>query len=233
MNSMKTCTHCSHNFEITDDDRAFYQKIAVPEPTHCPSCRLQRRLAYRNESHLYQRACDLCHKNVFSVYDKDIPFPVYCKDCYLSDAFDPLQYGVDYDFSHGFFEQFGEMRALVPRMASYQTQSENSDYTVHSAKNRNCYMGNSFRECEDVFYADFAQYSKDSMDLTMCSYMEQCYDCTDSDRCYHSIHLENCMSTNFSCLCFDCRSSTYLIACVGLRRKEFMVLNKPESKEEF
>lgn len=227
------CQHCQNPFVITEDDEAFYQKFEVPHPTFCPDCRNQRRMAFRNDRNFYKRECDLCKKIITSIYSAEKPFPVYCKECYLSDAFDPLKYGVDYDFGRGFFEQFGEMRAKVPRMASYQTQSENSDYTVHSAKNRNCYMGNSFRECEDVFYADFAQYSKDSLDLYMCSYMEQCYDCSDSDHCYHSIHLENCMSTNFSALCFDCRSCTNLIACVGLRRKEFMVLNKPVSKEEF
>lgn len=227
------CQHCQNPFVITEDDEVFYQKFEVPHPTFCPDCRNQRRMAFRNDRNFYKRECDLCKKVIISIYSAEKPFPVYCKECYLSDAFDPLKYGVDYDSGRGFFEQFGEMRARVPRMASYQTQSENSDYTVHSAKNRNCYMGNSFRECEDVFYADFAQYSKDSLDLYMCSYMEQCYDCSDSDHCYHSIHLENCMSTNFSCLCFDCRSCTNLIACVGLRRKEFMVLNKPVSKEEF
>jgi hypothetical protein len=229
----KVCKKCSGPFEITLEDEVFLKKFEVPAPSLCPECRNQRRWTFRNDRNFYKRDCDLCHAVMISIYSKEKPFPVYCKDCYLSDAFDPLKYGVDYDPTRSFFEQFGEMRARVPRMASYQTQSENSDYTVHSAKNRNCYMGNSFRECEDVFYSDFAQFSKDSMDLYMCSNVEQCYDCTDSDQCYHSIHLENCMSTNFSCLCFDCRSSSNLIACVGLRRKEFMVLNKPVSKEEF
>ncbi len=46
---MMTCKKCSQNFEITKDDRDFYNKFDVPEPLECPSCRQQRRLAYRNE----------------------------------------------------------------------------------------------------------------------------------------------------------------------------------------
>lgn len=227
------CKNCQKNFQIEEADLEFLKKFEVPSPTFCPDCRNQRRMAFRNDRNFYRRECDLCKKTIISIYSPEKPFPVYCKDCYLSDRFDPLQYGVDFDPTRSFFEQFGEMRSRVPRMASYQTQSENSDYTVHSAKNRNCYMGNSFRECENVYYADFAQYSKDSADLFMCSYMEKCYDCSDSDQCYQSLHLENCLGTNFSCLCFDCHGSSNLIACVGLRRKEFMVLNQAVSKEIF
>lgn len=227
------CKKCRLNFEITPEDEVFLKKFEVPAPTFCPDCRNQRRFSFRNDSNFYKRGCDLCKKPIISIYSSEKPFPVYCKECYLSDQFDPLGYGVDFDPSRSFFEQFGEMRTRIPRMASYQTQSENSEYTVHSGKNRNCYMGNSFRECENVFYVDFAQFSKDSADLFMCSYLEKCYDCADTDQCYHSIHLENCMSTNFSCLCFDCVGCTNLIGCVGLRRKEFMVLNKPVSKVEF
>lgn len=232
-NTGQDCTNCRQNFQLEAADLDFLKKFEVPTPTFCPDCRNQRRMAFRNDRNFYRRECDLCKKAIISIYSLEKPFPVYCKDCYLSDRFDPLSYGVDFDPSRSLFEKFAEMRARVPRMASYQTQSENSDYTVHSAKNKNCYMGNSFRECENVFYADFAQYSKDSADLFMCSYMEKCYDCTDSDRCYHSIHLENCLSTNFSCLSFDCLSCNNLLACVGLRRKEFMILNQPVSKELF
>lgn len=230
---MQNCKNCHENFALEEADLEFLKKFEVPAPTFCPDCRNQRRMAFRNDRNFYRRECDLCKKTIISIYSPEKPFPAYCKDCYLSDRFDPLKYGVDFDPTRSFFEQFAEMRSRVPRMASYQTQSENSDYTVHSAKNRNCYMGNSFRECENVYYADFAQYSKDSLDLFMCSYMEKSYDCSDCDQCYQSLHLENCLSTNFSCLCFDCHSSSNLIACVGLRRKEFMVLNQAVSKEVF
>ncbi len=175
----------------------------------------------------------MCQNTIISIYSSDKPFPVYCKDCFLSDKFDPIKYGIDFDFDRPFFEQFAEMRSKVPRIAMYQTMSENSDYTVHSGKNRNCYMGNSLRICEDVYYVDFAQICKDSMDLYMCSNVENCYFCNDSDNCYNSSYLENCLNLTFSYLCFDCRASNNLIGCAGLRRKEFMILNAEVSKEEY
>jgi len=64
----KTCKHCFANFEITDKDVEFYEKISpifqdrkysIPTPKLCPDCRQQRRLSFRNETKLYKRNCSL------------------------------------------------------------------------------------------------------------------------------------------------------------------------------
>lgn len=230
---MKSCARCQQGFEITPEDEAFLKKFEVPEPKFCPDCRNQRRLAFRNDRNFYKRNCDLCKKLIVSICSPDKPFPVYCKDCYLSDRYDPTAYGVDYDFSRPFFEQFAEMRAKVPRVANYFTQCENCDYTVHTGNSRNCYMGNSFVNCENTYYSDWAFYCKDSSDLYICQTMERCYECMQCEQCYGSAWLENCMGVNFSAFCFDCRSSQNLIGCVGQRQKQYAILNRSVTKEEF
>lgn len=169
---------------------------------------------------------------MISIFSSEKPFPVYCKDCYLSDAYDPLAYGAPFDFGRSFFEQFAEMRSKVPRINSFQTQSENSDYTVHSGKNKNCYMGSSFIECENAYYSHWAFYIKDSLDLYLCQKLERCYFCTSCDDCYSSSYLENCLGVSFSYLSFDCRNSSNLLGCVGLRQKKNQILNKPAGEEE-
>lgn len=228
-----TCANCKNTFTLVQEDLEFLKKFEVPAPIHCPDCRQQRRLVFRNDQNFYKRACDLCQKEIISIYSSDKPFPVYCKDCFWSDKYDPLQYGRIFDFNKPFFEQFEEMRSKVPRIAIFNTQGENSDYIVHSSKNKNCYMSSSLVECEDVYYTDWGFYSKDSLDLYMCQNMENCYFCIDSEQCYSSVYLENCANVNFSWFCFDCRGCSNLIGCVGLRNKENMILNQPVSKEEF
>lgn len=230
---MSTCGHCRQEFEITPEDKAFLRKFEVPDPKCCPDCRNQRRLTFRNDRHFYKRNCDLCKKVIVSICSPDKPFPVYCKECYLSDRFDPLSYGVDFDFSRPFFEQFAEMRARVPRVMNYFTQCENCDYTVHTGNSRNCYMGNSFVNSENCYYSDWAFYCKDSSDLYMCQTMEKCYECMECEQCFGSAWLENCLNVNFSAYCFDCRSGQHLLGCVGLRQAEFQVLNQRVSEAEF
>ena len=50
-----SCKQCSKDFIIDNEDQNFYQKMNVPYPTHCPSCRAQRRLAFRNDRALFKR----------------------------------------------------------------------------------------------------------------------------------------------------------------------------------
>ena len=67
----KQCQNCHQKFNIEPEDFEFYKKISVPPPTFCPDCRLQRRLAFRNERKLYKRKCDLCGKDLIGMYPKE------------------------------------------------------------------------------------------------------------------------------------------------------------------
>ena len=58
-NQTKVCQKCEESFIVDSDDFNFYEKMKVPAPTWCPDCRLQRRLAFRNERSLYKRPCEL------------------------------------------------------------------------------------------------------------------------------------------------------------------------------
>src|SRR3989338_3064608 len=82
----KICKSCKTNFKIRKEDLIFYDQIKVPPPLCCPDCRMQRRLAFRNERTLYKRVCDLCKKDGISIYPNGTPFPVYCHKCWWGDG---------------------------------------------------------------------------------------------------------------------------------------------------
>ena len=94
----RNCQNCKKDFVIEQEDFNFYEKIKVPPPTFCPECRFIRRLCFKNERSLYKRECDLCHKKIISMYDENVTFPIYCPECWRSDKWDPMSYGLDYDF---------------------------------------------------------------------------------------------------------------------------------------
>src|SRR6185503_9529235 len=81
----RICQNCKGDFVIEPDDFGFYDKIKVPPPTFCPDCRLQRRLAWRNDLSFYNRMCDMCGKNIISLYHSEKPLTVYCNKCWWSD----------------------------------------------------------------------------------------------------------------------------------------------------
>src|SRR4051812_987776 len=97
----KICSSCRQNFEVTDDDLTFYDKVSpviggkklsVPSPTLCPQCRMQRRLSWRNEKRLYHRKCDKTGKQILSIYSPDKPYIVYNVAEWYADDWDPLSY---------------------------------------------------------------------------------------------------------------------------------------------
>lgn len=83
MEQTKQCQNCKQDFMIMPEDFEFYEKIKVSSPTFCPECRMQRRLAFRNERALFRRKCDLCGKDMISMYRAKTPFPVYCLPCFI------------------------------------------------------------------------------------------------------------------------------------------------------
>lgn len=157
----KICRHCSTSFPITDKDLEFYEKISptfngkkyiIPTPTLCPDCRQQRRLSFRNERKLYKRKCDATGRDIISMYSPDKPFKVYHQDYWWSDAWDPMDYGQDFDFERGFFEQFGELIGEVPKIHLSVFDMKNSDYTNQSSSLKNCYLLTNSADSNNCYY---------------------------------------------------------------------------------
>jgi hypothetical protein len=69
---------------------------------------------------LYKKNCELCGKSAISMYDPENKYVIYCLDCFNSDNWDPLSFGLDYDFSKPFFEQLNNFYKKIPRRALYQ-----------------------------------------------------------------------------------------------------------------
>lgn len=204
----------------------------LPAPSLCPECRLQRRFAFRNDWHYYRRTCDCCSNAIVSIYQPSASFPVYCPDCFGRDDWDPLTYGREFDFSRPFFEQYCELQRLVPRVSIFQTQSEGSAFSVHSSRNKNCYLVSSVHESENVLFGDLCRGCRDCLDLYSCDAMELCFQCLFSLNCYGSEYLEHCVDVHSSAWCLDCRGSSMLIGCVGLRQSTNAILNRAATPEQ-
>ena len=107
----KNCQSCKKDFIIESDDFSFYEKMKVPPPTFCSDCRFQRRLLFRNNRVFYRRECALCQQSLLAIYNKERPYVVYCRDCWLGDKWDPIDYGREYDFSIPFLANFAHCKA--------------------------------------------------------------------------------------------------------------------------
>ncbi len=240
---MLNCKQCSATFEVTKEDLAFYDKIspvfggkkyAVPPPTLCPDCRMQRRLAWRNEKRLYHRKCDMTGKQIISIYAQDKPYTVYEHREWYSDKWDPLSYGKDVDFGRPFFPQFDELLHAVPmRSVNLQAENLNSEFTNLSTRNKDCYMIFAANDNEDCYYGTYLHRSKNLVDCFFTFDSEWCYECIDCYRCHRLLQSQFCEGCSESAYLFSCKSCTDCIGCVNLVQKQYHVLNKPYPKEEY
>ncbi len=238
----KHCVSCSLAFTLMEDDLQLLDKLApvingksfpLPPPTHCPSCRCQRRFGLRNERNLYRRTCALTGKPMVSLYSEDKPFVVYSESAWASDAWDPMQYGIDMDFTKTFFDQFAALMQKVPRRGMHQDGlAENSDYTAFGMNNKNCYLAFSCFLCQDVYYSSWMM-GKNCMDCLCCVQGELLYECVGCNNCYHCFSCHDCSNCQDSILLDDCRNCHNCIGCKNLREKEYHIYNKPVSREEF
>lgn len=231
---MPVCKNCQKEFIIYPEDKLFYQKIGVPEPTWCPDCRQQRRLSFRNVSYLYLRQCDLSGKDIVSNYSPDKPFVIYDPKVWWSDKWNPVDYGQDYDFSKTFFAQFKNLQLKVPRPALLDKNSVNSDYTNHGGYNKNCYMCFNTGMSEDCYYCtNFTLNTKDSVDCYDVQKSELLYECFSGQECYHSKYLLYCQGCADSAFLYDCRGCNNCFKCWNLRNQEYCIENKKYSKNDY
>ncbi len=230
----RVCQNCKKEFTIESEDFNFYEKIKVPPPTFCPECRLVRRMIATNEISLYKRKCDFSGKEIFSMYPQDVIFPVYETDVWYGDEWDAYKYGMDYDETRPFFEQFLELQNKVPRMSLVrQGYSINSQYTHRITSPKNSYMVFRATYPENTLYSYICTKPRDCCDIAWSTDCELCYEC---------INCANCYNTRFSQDSNNCRDSSFLYAsrncsncvgCVNLINKEFHIFNQPYTKEEY
>ena len=246
----KTCKQCQKEFIVEDDDLEFYKKISptfdgpegaplggkvfeIPSPTLCRECRSQRRLVWRNEKKLYKRKSDLSDKSTISVFSPDKPYKIFTQDEWSSDAWDPMEYGQDYDLDESFFSQFDRLYKKVPKAALVNINNENSDYLSYARGNKDSYLLFSAIDNEDCHYStniDNCQSSVDSLMVTECNL---CYEAVDSQNCYECRYIQECRECVNSAHLFDCKECDHCLFCSGLRHKSYYAFNEKISKEEF
>ncbi|MFA4815360.1 MAG: hypothetical protein WC924_03760 [Candidatus Gracilibacteria bacterium] len=239
----KSCKSCAQVFEITDDDLNFYDKISpvlngkkypIPTPSLCPDCRMQRRMSFRNERNLYKRKCDFSNQEIVSVYPPTSPYKIYDQSIWWSDKWDALEYGMEYDFTRPFFEQYAELLLRVPRTGLQNDRNENSSYGNDTSNLKNCYLCFNAQDSEDCCYMTTGGFnSRDCMDIFWSLACELSYECTKVDGAYHCFYCFNCSNINDCYFCEDCLGSKNCFACIGLRQKEYCVYNQQLDKATY
>jgi hypothetical protein len=229
----KICKISGKQFEITEEDINFYNKLGISIPTLCPEERNRRRMMWRNDRSFYNRKCSFTNNSMISIYPADVQFPVYHPDIWYGDKWNPMDYGQDFDFNRSFFDQWHELMLKVPRLGIDIVNCENSYYCNYCGDDKNCYLDIAGEGNEDCYYNLFTKHSKNVVDCTFAYNSELLYECINCHKCYNvtnSIYLEDCSDCSF---CFDLKGCKNCLFCTNLRQKEYCIANKQYTKEEY
>ena len=229
----KNCQNCKQDFIIEKDDFSFYQKMKVPPPTFCYLCRAQRRFAFRNERVLYRTKSDFTGEEIFTMFSPDSGIKIYEREIWLSDKWDPIDYGVDYDFSKPFFTQLFELVKKVPFKNMNIVNGVNSPYTFNVTDPKNCYLVFNASYIEDCMYGHGIGNSKWCLDVSHTSKCENCYQGFWITSCSNSSFCSMCENSFNLFLCKNCHGCNDCFGCVNLRKKSYCIWNVEYTKEEY
>lgn len=228
--------------DTRQEDADFLRKISpvingktflIPQSKLSPEDRKKRRLAFRNERTLYKRKSSLSGESIISFFHENSPFKVYSHDEWWSDKWSALDFGRDFNFSKGFFEQYYELQLQVPRPPLVNNKAENSPYCNFSDWNRNCYLITSSNRDEDSYYGFLLLDSKNAVDCLWCTNCELVYECLNCINCYNLRYAQDCENCSDGGFLYDCRGCRNCLMCTGLRNQNYHILNKPVTKEEY
>ena len=241
----RTCTRCRSAFEVLPEDLEFFERVSpefdgvrfrLPPPTHCPDCRLQRRLAHRNEYTYFTRKCDRCGKSVVSVHRPDAPYPVYCYGCWWGDGWNPCDFGSDVDPARSFFDQFHELQERVPQLAMQNdngVSSENCEYCQDFAFGKNCYLVTASWQDRDCMYCSQCNGDREVLDSFLVNESELAYFSVLGFKLYECAYMIACSGCSSCVLGFDLKECSDCTGCVGLRRKQFCFFNEQLGEAEY
>lgn len=233
---MNTCKISGKQFQITEEDKAFHDKVGLPLPELAPFERLREMLMWRNEVEFYRNKCDLTGKPLISVFRPETKVTLYNTRDFWSDKWNPLDYGMDFDFNRPFFEQFAELYAQVPQLPLVNDDgigSSNCEYTNDTTHSKNCYFTFNSFYLEDVLYSYFADHSKSCVDCLVAQENQLCFECVDTQKSYNCLYLQKSENCNNCYVSYDLQACENCFGCFGLVNKSYCLYNQQVTKEEF
>jgi len=129
--------------------------------------------------------------------------------------------------------QMKELSTKYPITTTYISHSENADYGNHVDYSKNMYLCFDSAHNENSAYLYDSHHIKTSYDLTQSFHSELCYECVDSSKLNNCFYMTNCSTVYDSGFCKDCRDGHNLFGCVALDKKEYCILNRQYTKEEY
>lgn len=127
-----------------------------------------------------------------------------------------------------------ELKKLYPVTQTIGDHNQNTSYGNYIHYDINCYLCFDAAHDENCMYVYDTFYCKNSMDMTYSGQnVELGYEIVDSgdiNNCNFIVDSKNCQESSYLINCLDVKNS---IGCAGLAHKQYCILNRQFTKEEY
>lgn len=124
-----------------------------------------------------------------------------------------------------------------PRLSNRLLKGEEKCLGDYIYWSKNAYYCFNVRSVEDTGYLedfeDTVSPTRDTYDSSFGSGLEECYECTNSSFLNNCNFIESSASCSDCEYCFECYACRNCFGCTYLTNKEYHILNKPFSREEY
>ncbi len=210
-----------------------YEQAGIPPTADCMGCTWKRLLGFWILGRFRVTKSALSGKQIITMLPESVKFPIYEHEEFLSDAWDPLSYGQDYDPNRPFLEQLTELQHKVPHPHQLGRLNTACEWTDDWWESKDSYLCRSGYRNETVSYGYRISTAKECIDCAYCFDIEQSYDCL---YCYKGWRLKYCFNTHDSvesAFLYDCRNCNNCFMSWNLRNKRYCILNQQYTKEEY
>lgn len=127
-----------------------------------------------------------------------------------------------------------ELKKRYPVTQTNEAHNENAEYGNYIYFSKNCYLCFDAGHDEDGAYLYDSFYNKSCMDMTYAGHNVQLgyqiVDSRDLFNCNFAVYSSNSQDSSYI---FDCFNVKNCLGCVALKNKEYCVLNRQVTKEEY
>ncbi len=80
------CETVGRPFRIVPTELAFYREMKLPLPIDHPQIRMKENLSMVPTGKMFKAVCAKCKKNIFSIFDSNKGYNLYCESCYQKEV---------------------------------------------------------------------------------------------------------------------------------------------------
>jgi len=126
-----------------------------------------------------------------------------------------------------------EVENKFPKIQSYFSDNENSEYVDYVYKSRNSYYCFDATLLEDCGYVTNSNESKDTWESTFCMGVEHCCEAVDSNECFNCFEIQDCSRCYDSAYLYHCEDTNNCFMCTNLNNAKHCILNIQYTPDEY